>query len=212
MSPGAPSIQLAPTVAPAGEAVHGLTGRLKGTGSRPDLGAMYFGPTVLQALVGPPSPSARSRPRPRRGPSPTAELGSIGGRLQGCGGPGLAGRCRPGPPTPRSALPLPRGQGGRPTGREESGFSYATGPPRSWATPSGAGLWGRHWPAPAPSVAGGARGWIRLPSMNPSSRNERPQESSSGGHFDRDLLEATPGFEPGVAVLQTTHVRSASVH
>ncbi len=33
--------------------------------------------------------------------------------------------------------------------------------------------------------------------------NDRPQKSDSGGHFDLDLLEATPGIEPGIAVLQT---------
>ena len=61
-------------------------------------------------------------------------------------------------------------------------------------------------------VGGSARAWIPLPSMMPSSGDERPQKSNSGGHFDLDLLEATPGIEPGIAVLQTAHAVSSSVH
>ncbi len=115
-----------PRLPSAGEAVQGLTRRLTGTGSRFDLGAVYFGPTVLQALVGPRRASSRSRPRPRRGRSPATDLGAVGHRLQGCGGPHGPVAVGPDPTAPRSALPLPGGQGGRPPGREDRSLASAT--------------------------------------------------------------------------------------
>ncbi len=116
---------------------------------------------------------------------------------------GLAGRWHPalrlhGPP-----FPCLGGRAGGPLVAKS--LASATPPDRRGhgPHPPGARLRCRRWPAPIPSVAGGARGWISLPSMMPSSRDERPQKSNSGGHFDLDLLEATPGIEPGIAVLQT---------
>ena len=38
--------------------------------------------------------------------------------------------------------------------------------------------------------------------------DDRPQRVEAGGHFDLNLLEATPGIEPGIAVLQFGHVCS----
>ncbi len=48
--------------------------------------------------------------------------------------------------------------------------------------------------------------------MMPPSPDDRPQKWDSGGRFDLDLLEATPGIEPGIAVLQTAHAVSSIVH
>ncbi len=163
-------------------------------------------PRCYRHSWGHPAPQ-RARDRDRAGSKPDSGTGIHWGPTPGLRRSGLAGRWHPGPPTPRAALPLPWRPGGRPTGREGSGFSYATGPPRSWATPSGARLRCRRWPAPVPFVAGGARGWIPLPSMMPSSPGDRPQKSDSGGHFDLNLLEATPGIEPGIAVLQIPRIR-----
>jgi len=57
------------------------------------------------------------------------------------------------------------------------------------------------------SVVGTAGAWIPLPSTVPSSPGDRPQKSNSRGHFDLNLLEATPGIEPGIAVLQIPRIR-----
>ena len=43
--------------------------------------------------------------------------------------------------------------------------------------------------------------------MMPSNPDDRPKKSDPGGHFDLNLLEATPGIEPGIAVLQIPRIR-----
>ncbi len=51
------------------------------------------------------------------------------------------------------------------------------------------------------------RAWIPLPSLVPSGSPSRFPEALFAAHSDLDLLEATPGIEPGIAVLQVPRIR-----
>lgn len=117
------------------------------------------------------------------GSEPNTGLGSMRDRLQGCGGPDWPATVDPalrlhGPPFPC----LGAGRADHWSRRVWLQLRHRTAAVMEDTVESRVRR--KRWPAPTPSVAGGARGWIPLSSMMPSSPDDRLQMSDSEGHFD----------------------------